>query len=48
MGNMPPPEKYVGIVEELFAQTLVRIVKAATTDGKAFVRRNGAALQFSL
>jgi hypothetical protein len=28
MGDMSPPEEYVGIVEELFAQTLVGIVKA--------------------
>lgn len=26
MGNMPPPEEYVDIVEELFAQTLIGIV----------------------
>ena len=37
MGNMPPPEQYIGIVQQLFAQTLVGIVKTATTDCKALV-----------
>ena len=37
VGNMPQPEEDVGIVEKLFAWTLLGIVKAGTTYCKALV-----------
>src|ERR1700733_5585317 len=37
MGNMPPPEEYVCVIENILAETFIRIVKAATAYGETFV-----------
>ena len=37
MGNVSPPEEYICIVEKVFAQTLIGIVKVANAYGETFV-----------
>jgi hypothetical protein len=37
MGNVPPPEEYIGVIENFFAQTFIGIVEAAATYGETFV-----------